>query len=127
METTIGGRIKMIRKEANLTQQKFADRIGAKQNTVAQYEMNRNAPMDPVIRAICKEFNISEAWLRTGEGDMYKALDRYEETALLVGKVIEDDCEFRRALIDMLYKCTKDDLEVLERKFREVVENLENK
>lgn len=127
METTIGGRIKMIRKEANLTQQKFADRLGLKQNTIATFEMDRTLPSERTIADICKYFNISESWLRTGEGDMYKALDRYEETALLVGKVIEDDCEFRRALIDMLYKCTKDDLEVLERKFREVSVFLENK
>ena len=39
-------RIKKIRKELDLTQQKFADRIGVKQNTVAQYEMGRNIPID---------------------------------------------------------------------------------
>ena len=47
-------RIKKIRKELDLTQQKFADRIGVKQNTVAQYEMGRNIPIDTVIALICR-------------------------------------------------------------------------
>ena len=27
-------------------------------------------PSEAVIRSICREFNISERWLRTGEGEM---------------------------------------------------------
>lgn len=67
---TISERIKEIRKRHNLTQQKFAERIGVKQNTIAQYEIGRNTPLDPVITSICREFRIREEWLRTGEGDM---------------------------------------------------------
>ena len=66
----ISERIKEIRKRHNLTQQKFAERIGVKQNTIAQYEFGRNTPLDPVITSICREFRIREEWLRTGEGDM---------------------------------------------------------
>lgn len=67
---TISERIKEIRKRHNLTQQKLAERIGVKQNTIAQYEIGRNTPLDPVITSICREFRIREEWLRTGEGDM---------------------------------------------------------
>lgn len=42
-------RLRKLRKALDLTQQKFADRIGVKQNTVAQYEMGRNIPIDSVI------------------------------------------------------------------------------
>lgn len=68
--SNIGERIKLIRKAKNLTQQKFAERIGTKQNTIAQYEIGRNVPMDPVITSICREFRIREEWLREGKGDM---------------------------------------------------------
>lgn len=68
--SSISERIKEVRKKAGLTQQKFADRIGAKQNTVAQYEIGRNTPIDPVITSICREFRVNEKWLRTGEGAM---------------------------------------------------------
>lgn len=67
---TIGERIKMIRKEKGLTQQRFAAELGLKQNTIATYEMNRTAPSDRTISDICRHFRVSEEWLRTGIGDM---------------------------------------------------------
>lgn len=42
-------RIKQLRKTLDMTQQKFADAIGIKRNTVAQYEMGRNTPIDSVL------------------------------------------------------------------------------
>ena len=64
-------RIKKLRKALDLTQQAFADRIGIRQNTVAKYETNRGTPTTSVISLIVREFNVSEKWLRTGEGDMF--------------------------------------------------------
>ena len=61
-------RIKKIRQDAGLTQEEFATRLGVKRNTVATYEMGRSKPIDAVVSLICKEFNINEHWLRTGEG-----------------------------------------------------------
>lgn len=63
-------RIKKIRKNANLTQQAFADRLGLKQNTIAVYEMGKSGISDAVITSICREFNISEEWLRYGTEPM---------------------------------------------------------
>ena len=123
--TTFGDRLKSIRKTLNITQQEFADRIGIKRGTVANYELDRNEPLDAVISLICKEFNISESWLRTGEGEMYTALDRDEEIALLVGRAIEGGTDFQKALIKMLCSCSEKELEVLERKFREIAEGLD--
>ncbi len=68
----IGERIKKLRKSLDLTQQKFGQRIGIKGNTVAQYELGRNEPIDAVLSLICREFNVREEWLRTGEGEMFK-------------------------------------------------------
>lgn len=79
-------RIKKIRKTLDLTQQKFADRIGVKQNTVAQYEMGRNVPVDSVISLICHEFDVNEKWLRTGEGEMYV---EQSESKLDYSKIID--------------------------------------
>ena len=74
-------RIKKLRKALDLTQREFGDRIGVKPNTIATYEIGRNQPIDAVISLICREFNVSETWLRTGEGEMFlpkvdTALDR---------------------------------------------------
>lgn len=65
-------RIKKIRKELNLTQQKFADKLGVQRNTIAMYEMGRTAPSDAVFLSICREFNVSEEWLRNGTGEMFR-------------------------------------------------------
>lgn len=68
--STIAERIKELRKSEGLTQQRFADRLGLKQNTVATYEMGRSVPIDPIITSICREFGVNENWLRHGIGEM---------------------------------------------------------
>jgi len=61
----------MLRKELKLTQQEFATRLNIGRGTLANYEVGRNEPIDAVINLICREFNVSEIWLRTGEGKMF--------------------------------------------------------
>ena len=81
-------RIKALRKHLGYTQQEFADRIGLKRNTIAQYEIGRNKPIDAVILSICREFNVNENWLRTGEGEMFEQMTEQQKilkyTALLL-------------------------------------------
>lgn len=72
-------RIKKLRKTLDLTQKEFGERIGVKPNTIATYEIGRNAPIDAVISLICREFGVSEEWLRTGEGEMF---DQKRKTAV---------------------------------------------
>lgn len=68
---SINDRIKTLRKSLDLTQQKFAERICIKRNTVATYESGRNEPVDSVVALICREFNVNEEWLRNGTGKMF--------------------------------------------------------
>lgn len=75
-------RIKHLRKTLGLTQQKFADAIGVKQNTVAQYEMGRNEPIDSVVNLICREYNVNSEWLRNGDGEMFQPSPQNELEAL---------------------------------------------
>ena len=121
---TIAERIKFIRKEANLTQQKFADRIGAKQNTIAQYEIGRNIPLDPVVTAICKEFDVQEDWLRHGIGAMRVSKSEEEETFEMVSSVLNGSTDFKRAVVKMICSRTPDELKVLEKAFMDVLESI---
>lgn len=66
-------RIKKLRREMDLTQEKFGARIGVKGNTVAQWESGRNDPPDSAIAFICKEFGVNEEWLRDGTGEMFRS------------------------------------------------------
>lgn len=67
---TLGGRIKKLRKSLDLTQKKFAEQIGTSQNSIANYEIDHRSPSAAALNNICKTFNVSEEWLRTGEGEM---------------------------------------------------------
>lgn len=64
-------RIKQIRKSLDLTQQEFSARIGTTPNVLTNYETGRRNPSSSVINNICKTFNVSETWLRDGEGEMF--------------------------------------------------------
>ncbi len=81
-------RIKKLRKTLDLTQREFGERLGIKGNTIANYELGRNEPIDAVLSLICREFNVNETWLRTGEGEMFEELTEQQKilkyTALLL-------------------------------------------
>ena len=114
-------RLRKLRKALDLTQQKFADRIGVKQNTVAQYEMGRNIPIDSVINLICREFNVNEEWLRTGTGDMFLPVDRNADIAKLTKMLLDEESDsFNNRFISMLANLTTGEWEFLEKKAREL-------
>lgn len=71
MNETINLRIKKLRKALDLTQQAFAERIGVKQNTIALIESGKRNTSDQLLLGVCREFKISETWLRTGKGEMF--------------------------------------------------------
>ena len=109
-------RIKKIRKELDLTQQKFADKLGVQRNTIAMYEMGRTLPSDAIMRSICREFNINEDWLRTGQGEMFIKQTRDEQIASFVGSIqSSEDDSFKKRFISMLSALDESDWEVLEK------------
>lgn len=60
----IGGRIKEIRKEKDMTLEDVAKRIGVAKSTIQRYEAGLiSSPKQPVLAAMAKAFNISEEWL----------------------------------------------------------------
>lgn len=68
-------RIKILRNYLGLTQQKFAEKLGLKRQTIAAYEIGNIEPSDSTLLLICKEFGVNEDWLRTGEGEMKRSVD----------------------------------------------------
>lgn len=121
-------RLKELRKALNLTQQKFADKLGVKQNTIAQYEMGRNDPSDAVIISICREFGVSEAWLRNGEGEMFIPMTLDEEIASFIGGIQADiEPTFQKRFISALAKLSPDDWKVIERFIKNMIDEREKK
>lgn len=83
-------RIKKLRKELDLTQQKFADRLGVKRNTVGQWECGINAITDRVIYSICREFNVNEDWLRYGEGEIFEEMSEQDKIMKYTAMLLRD-------------------------------------
>lgn len=120
-------RIKEVRKSLGLTQQEFADRIGVKRNTVATYEGGRNIPIDSVVSLICKEFNVNEEWLRTGEGEMFQDLSQGELAARVVGEALADDNKFIQSVFISLGKLTPTEWKVVEKFITSIEEEMKKK
>lgn len=109
-------RIKKIRKEFDLTQQAFADRIGVKRNTIASYETGKSNLSDGAVSLICREFNVNEEWLRTGQGEMFIEISRDEQIATFIGEIqMNVDDSFKKRFISMLASLEESDWEVLEK------------
>lgn len=54
-----------------MNQADFAAPLGLKQSTIGNYESGSRGVSDATILAICREYGVSEQWLRTGEGDVF--------------------------------------------------------
>lgn len=106
-------RIKELRKALGLTQQEFSDKIGVKRNTIAQYESGRNSPIDAVISLICREFNVNETWLRTGEGEMFKPKSRNEELFEFVTNAIGEPTGIQAKMLSIMARLTDEQWNVL--------------
>lgn len=120
---SVGSRIKEIRDFYGLTQQKFAERTKTKQSTVATYESGRNVPSDAVISLICREFNVREAWLRDGTGEMLEQRTRREDIALYLGKVSSGKAsELEELILDLMAETTADEWLALAARLRRITE-----
>lgn len=84
-------RIKLVRKNEGLTLEKFGERIGITAPSCSNIENGKTNPSDQTIRSICREFNVSEHWLRTGEGEMYNRLDDDAEFNLIMESIGAND------------------------------------
>lgn len=62
--STIGERIKEIRKDSGKSQRDFASSIKIGQSTLAMFENGQREPKDIHIEQICLKYGISEDWLR---------------------------------------------------------------
>lgn len=69
---TINERIAQCIATTGLTKTAFAQKIGLTQAYVSALSTGRKVPSDRTIADICREFNVNEAWLRSGEGEMFR-------------------------------------------------------
>lgn len=118
-------RIKAVRKAVGLTQSEFGERLGVKGNTVTGYETGLRAPSDAILLSICREFNVNEDWLHTGEGPMFLERSRDDELAAFFGDILSGQPDdFRRRLIAALSRLSVDEWAMVEHVATKLAEDM---
>lgn len=108
-------RIKIIRTNAGMTQKEFAEKIGVSRNTIATYETSSRTPIDAILFSICREFNVNETWLRTGEGNMYLETNPDLLLSKWFGLLLREKPDsFKKQFILTLSQLTEDEWHVLQ-------------
>lgn len=114
---TQGERIREVRKALNLTLEKFGERIGMKKNSVSQIENGKNTVTEQTIKSICREFDVNEIWLRTGDGgddNMFAKVSEDDRFSLNLGKLGRTDNEFIINGINYLAETDPEKLKIVE-------------
>lgn len=78
----IGKRIQELRKSKKLTQAEFGKIFGVTHAHISSIEHGREKPSEMFILFIIEKMNISEEWLRNGEGDMERFLPSFGTVTL---------------------------------------------
>ena len=128
---TINDRIRYLRAELlkdssgkKMTLEDFGGRIAIGKTAVSKIEKGENSPSDQTVKMICREFNVSEAWLRDGEGEPFLAMDRDDEIMEAVGRILaESPDSFRRRWISVMCRLTPAEWETLEKICKEMFGN----
>lgn len=110
-------RIKALRKRLGLTQQAFADRLKIARGNIGAYEVGKNAPSDAVISLICKEFNVNEIWLRTGEGgddNMFTKVNEEDRFSINLGKLSRTENQMARNMLNAIEEADPEKLKHIE-------------
>ncbi|MFR5969575.1 MAG: helix-turn-helix domain-containing protein [Clostridium sp.] len=72
-------RIMLLRKELNLTLEKFGQRIGVTRAAISNIETGNRKVTEQMFKSICREFNVREDWLRNGNGEMFKIFQKMKK------------------------------------------------
>lgn len=116
-------RIKALRKAVKKSQTDFGQSVKVSLSAVQKWESGENEPSDAVITLICRTYNVDEAWLRTGAGEMFRPRSREDEIAsFMTGLLSGEGTEFQRRLVSVLARLSPDEWAKIEQKARELLD-----
>ena len=112
-------RIKELRTALGLSAEKFGAKIGVTRSAISKMELGVCNISEQSVISICREFNVSEEWLRNGTGEMFNTLSQDEELAYIVGQALPQADDFVKdtfvALGRLSQEFTPDDWNVVKR------------
>ncbi len=110
---TQGERVREVRKNLNLTLEKFGERIGLKKSSMCSIETGINHLTEANIKAICREYNVDYIWLTTGDGDMF--VDSDDDFFQSIDRIMTGENETRKNMIKALLYASDDDIDAFQR------------
>ena len=88
-------RLKELRLSLGLSQTEFGLKIFLSQYQMSLIEKGKRNLTDRSISLICKEFDVNENWIRTGEGEMFvdltKDIDASDDIKNMIKKILALD------------------------------------
>lgn len=117
-------RIAELIRALGLRQMEFAKRLSLSQPFVSALCSGSKTPSERTVYDICREFNVNEHWLRTGEGEMFRPQTTEQELYALLGDLMADKPDFRHRLITVLLRMSPEEWRMLERKMEELAEEM---
>ena len=118
MELNIGERIEILRKDLSMSRRVFGERLGVSESVIVNIEYDRLKRPDQkesLYKLICKEFNVNEEWLRTGNGEMFIQLTRDQLITDFAADLIVENDTFKKRLVEALAKLDESEWDVLEK------------
>ena len=113
-------RVREVRQALGLTMRQFGEKLGLGSSTISDIENGRRNLTLQNTLSICREFDVSEDWLRTGEGTMFLERTEDEDISRFLGDILSEEPDFRRRLISVLARMTPAEWELLEAKIKEL-------
>ena len=96
---TINDRISWCISDSGLTKTAFAEKLNVSQPFISKLASGASIPSDRTIADICREFNISEEWLRTGSGEPHIRRDEDEEFIKICEEINLSDDDLVKRII----------------------------
>ena len=112
-------RIKQLRKELGLTLDKFGEKIGVGKSAISKIERGENGVSEQMLKSICREFNVREEWLRTGELPMFIPVSTFNLDEFVKSKGASDlELEIVKAYFELDEDVRDTIIEHFKNKFR---------
>ena len=113
--------------ELKLSREKFGERVGMSGSEIRNIEDGVTRLKENKIPLICREFNVNEVWLRTGEGEPFKEESREEQIMRFATQTVKGSDEFRKAFVSMLAKMDAEDWKALANIFDSLADEIKKK
>ena len=106
----MNNRIALLRKTLSLTMEEFGKSVGVTSSAISNIENGKRNLTDQMILSICREFNVNENWIKTGQGEMFTPEPENEFDVFAKNFNLND---FERNFLEKYLKLSKQEREAV--------------